>query len=408
MQTPRSFNTMPREKMDNENSKKQSEDSMKEEDVGASFIPEDSLPSSTETLSRAQEHLNDLSIDSSSLKHVDMTRKSFEHGSWGSPTCFAFGEAFRKRQSQDKVGEKEKLREAREAIHGFSELLIAQNKTPGEIDSSPLCKTFTFEGQARDSDGSQDLEVDAQPFYSRYKAAVFVVHQTHGMLFLRQPNDASPVEIPGGSIGEIEISRAALKSSHYKMQLQIAAREAACRHLYEQTGMDVRCDLDQLQPAVLYLEPPLGSDGSRLLRNELNGGLYYFFRTSELVDIAKVANNGRALKEPLERACTTAETFSEVTAFNSVVFINEPTKALELLESHGDCDSAVALQMVIAESCANPQADFNDPRIHETEILVQRTEEIELQSKQERNKRRRQNFAGMKFLRSTMLCFRKR
>ena len=192
------------------------------------------------------------------------------------------------------------------------------------------------------------------------------------------------------------------------MQLQIAAREAACRHLYEQTGMDVRCDSERLQPAVLYLEPPLGSDGIRLLRNELNDGLYFFFRISaeDVVDIANVAHNSRAPNEPPERACTTTETLSEATDFDSVVFINEPTKALELLESQAGCDSAVALQMVIDESCVTPEFGLNDTSMQETQLLVRTTGEIELQSKRERNKR--QKFSGMKFLRSTMLCFRKR
>mmetsp|Transcript_16685 Transcript_16685/g.40674 ORF Transcript_16685/g.40674 Transcript_16685/m.40674 type:complete len:227 (-) Transcript_16685:2351-3031(-) len=199
---------MPKEETTNEHSVNQLKDDMIEGDLGGSSVPENSLLSSAETPLEAQENVLDLSIDSSSLRHVEMTRKSFDQGLRGSPTSFTFGEAFRKRQSQDKIGEKEKLREAREAIHGFSEALIGQKKTPGEIDSSPLPKTFTFEGQARDGGGSQDQEDEPQPFDSKYKAAVFVVHQTHGMLLLRQRNDASPIEIPGGSIEEVEISRA--------------------------------------------------------------------------------------------------------------------------------------------------------------------------------------------------------
>lgn len=152
---------------------------MIEEDLGASSIAEDSHLCSTEPPLETREIVHDLPIDSSSLRHVDTIRKSFEKGSQGSPKSFMFGEAFRKRRSQDRMGEKVKLREAREAIHGFSEVMIAKKKNLGEIDSSPLAKTFTFEGQARDVGGSQDQE-EPKPVDSRYKTAIFVIHQTHG------------------------------------------------------------------------------------------------------------------------------------------------------------------------------------------------------------------------------------
>ena len=148
------------------------------ERLGASSIP---VRLSTEEPLEGQENINDSSIDSSSLRHVNTIRKSFEQGSRSPMTSFAFGEAFHKRQSQDRMGEKEKVRRAREAMHGLRESPIDQDKAHGEIDRSPLAKTFTFEVQARD-DGvsSQDQAVETRSFDSRYKAAVFVVHETKG------------------------------------------------------------------------------------------------------------------------------------------------------------------------------------------------------------------------------------
>jgi len=356
------------------------------------------LTCSSEMSLEGQENANDISIDSSSLRHVDTIRKSFEPGSPSSLSLFSFGEAFRQRQSQDRIGEKEKIREAREAMHGFRELEM-EEKTPGEIDRSPLAKTFTFEGQARgDSRSSQDQPFEGTSFDSRYKASVFVVHHTLGMLLIPQRNDPSLIEIPGGSIEEIELSQAALKSSHYKMQLQLAAREAACRHLYEQTGMDTRLDLERLQPAVLYVEPPPGIDGIRLLRNELNNSLYFLFRVSaeEQVLGPNVDHNGGALADRARRSG----------AAGPFVFVKEPEKALELLETQG-CDSALAFQMIIDESRATSDACLNDSNTPERQKrLVQTHEEMRPTSNDKRRKRK--NFSSMKALLSALLCFRKR
>lgn len=193
------------------------------------------------------------------------------------------------------------------------------------------------------------------------------------------------------------------------MQLQIAARQAACRHLHEQTGMDARCDLERLQPAVLYLEPPLGSDGIKLLRNELNDRLYYFFRVSaeDFGDRINAVHCGRTLSEPLEGSDTVSATLSAVTDLDSFVFINEPTKALELLESHGECDSAVALQMVIEESRSTPAVGLNGTGAQEPELLFQPPEAIE-ESQYKQKNHKRKKFRGTKCLCSAMLCIQKR
>ena len=186
----------------------------------------------------------------------------------------------------------------------------------------------------------------------------------------------------------------ALHSSHYKMQLQLAAREAACRHLYEQTGMDTRSHLERLQPAVLYIEPPIGIDGIRQLRNELNDSFYYLFRVSA-EDEGKDPNSNHGdevLVDGVEGA-------DRVDPF---IFVKEPEKALELLETRGGCEAALAFQMVINESRTPPALCLNDSNIPEQELHVRANEEMVPLSKRKRSKRRK-----FQTFRSALLCFRK-
>ena len=65
------------------------------------------------------------------------------------------------------------------------------------------------------------------------------------------------------------------------MQLQLAAREGAARHLFDQTGIDVRRHLDRLKPAVLRLNPPVDTNGTKYLKNEYENKLFYFLSIAE-------------------------------------------------------------------------------------------------------------------------------
>ena len=187
------------------------------------------------------------------------------------------------------------------------------------------------------------------------------------------------------------------------MQLQLAAREAASRHLYEQTGIDTRYDLERLQPAVLCIEPPLGVDGIRLLRNELEDSLYFLFRVSEeeqQLRMQNVNHNGGDLGDWVRvRGSDTIDPF---------IFVKEPEKAWELLNTHGEGNAALAFQMVIDESRVTSAAGLNDFTMqehHELPPVRRPSKEMEPQSK---GRDKRKSLPTIKVLWSAMLCFRKR
>jgi hypothetical protein len=81
----------------------------------------------------------------------------------------------------------------------------------------------------------------------------------------------------------------AKQSGHAKMQLQLAAREGAARGLFDQTGIDVRHELDRLKPAVLRLNPPADASGTKYLKNEYENRLFYFLSIAEEDFLAEVS-----------------------------------------------------------------------------------------------------------------------
>jgi hypothetical protein len=71
------------------------------------------------------------------------------------------------------------------------------------------------------------------------------------------------------------------QSGYVKLQLQLAAREAAARQLLDETGLDIRNHLERLTPAVLRANPPVDATGKKYLKNEYENRLYYFLQVTE-------------------------------------------------------------------------------------------------------------------------------
>jgi hypothetical protein len=79
------------------------------------------------------------------------------------------------------------------------------------------------------------------------------------------------------------------QTGHVKMQLQLAAREGAARGLFDETGIDVRHELDRMKPAVLRMNPPADASGTPYLRNEYETRMFYFLSISEEDFLAEVS-----------------------------------------------------------------------------------------------------------------------
>jgi 8-oxo-dGTP pyrophosphatase MutT (NUDIX family) len=64
-------------------------------------------------------------------------------------------------------------------------------------------------------------------------------------------------------------------------QLLLAARAGAARELYEETGMDLRYQLDRLEPAALRSDDTFDKYGKPTLKCELKHRLYFFLPVSD-------------------------------------------------------------------------------------------------------------------------------
>lgn len=92
-----------------------------------------------------------------------------------------------------------------------------------------------------------------------YRAFIFVIHEQHGMVLLhctRKPKKGHHFQLPGGHVDDYEFDFARDKcgtglSTNTNEVLIEACKLGAARELYEETGMDVRSQLDRLEPAAL-------------------------------------------------------------------------------------------------------------------------------------------------------------
>jgi 8-oxo-dGTP pyrophosphatase MutT (NUDIX family) len=64
-------------------------------------------------------------------------------------------------------------------------------------------------------------------------------------------------------------------------QLMLAARAGAARELYKETGMDLRYQLDRLEPAALRSYITFDEHGTPTLKCELKHRLYFFLPVSD-------------------------------------------------------------------------------------------------------------------------------
>jgi hypothetical protein len=121
-------------------------------------------------------------IDTTFLPRVGSIREKFELSSHESKSnVFSFGDAFLEKQREYRLDQKRKLKEARDSIHGFDEMMIHQGKSPESmIDISPMQKTFAFEGSMPDDGESKDRVSQLQFIDMEYKTGIFVVHSTRG------------------------------------------------------------------------------------------------------------------------------------------------------------------------------------------------------------------------------------
>jgi hypothetical protein len=297
-------------------------------------------------------------VELAHLPNLNSVREKFEKSSrksGGGSFEYEYGESFRQKKRHEQLSERERKEEAKVAMRGFNERELNQGRTAtGEIDTSSLPKSFTFEmssfGSITPIDGVCRVDYKSADF----QAMVFVVHRTRGMLLL-QGSKASSLNsrnnVPGGAIIEEEFLDAAKQSGSPQVQLQIAARIAAARQLFETTGLDIRQQANRFKPAVLNVNPPMDPvRGFQYLRNENENKLYYFLQVDEddfskLKDQQEVALNAKS-KKPSVDAGDEPVSLKLSNNYSGFEFVHDPVDATDVLKKDGN-DAATALNMIM-------------------------------------------------------------
>lgn len=117
-----------------------------------------------------------------------------------------------------------------------------------------------------------------------YRGFIFVVHKQYGLMLLyctRKKKKGPHYQLPGGHVDEPEFFAAAEESRDRQTQLLLASRAGAARELYEETGLDVRNQLERLDPAALRNDVELDKHGKEMLKNELKHRLYFFLPVTD-------------------------------------------------------------------------------------------------------------------------------
>jgi 8-oxo-dGTP pyrophosphatase MutT (NUDIX family) len=188
-----------------------------------------------------------------------------------------------------------------------------------------------------------------------YRGFIFVVHKQHGLMLLhctRKKKKGPHFQLPGGHIDEFEFFAAAEQSSDSQTQLLLAARAGAARELYEETGLDVRNQLDRLEPAALRNDVEVDKHGKEILKNELKHRLYFFlpvtdddFWSSDKGDCeaGKMHPMGAALGYEGSQLMLRLSVEHQ-----GWMFEKDPNKSAEMLAVHSGGQGAIALRMSMA------------------------------------------------------------
>jgi 8-oxo-dGTP pyrophosphatase MutT (NUDIX family) len=146
----------------------------------------------------------------------------------------------------------------------FSSVSIPLGRSISHILTLAQCYAVHFE---------QNVMVDYSD--TDYRAFCLLFHRQYGALLLyctRKKRKPPHYQLPGGHVDAAEFRQVSKNGSRFvtQEQLYLSARLGCIREIYEETGIDLRKQVDRLRPMVLYDKPERG----RLI-NELKHRLFY-------------------------------------------------------------------------------------------------------------------------------------
>mmetsp|Transcript_34205 Transcript_34205/g.50285 ORF Transcript_34205/g.50285 Transcript_34205/m.50285 type:complete len:211 (+) Transcript_34205:128-760(+) len=191
--------------------------------------------------------------------------------------------------------------------------------------------------------------------YRDYRAFIFVTHQQHGLLLLhctRKKKKGPHFQLPGGHIDEFEFV-ACEKYGKNEQQLLFALRMAAARELYEETGIDVREDLERLQPAPLR-STKQENGGSTLLKCEHRKRVFFTLSVDDGDFFIRThGKNSNGLASPI---CNSAYHLKLKLSHEhqGFTFETDLRKSSEMVMKHSGGSCTEAALMMVGNSSSSP------------------------------------------------------
>jgi len=279
---------------------------------------------------------------------MDTVKKSIDSRNRNSKFVVKSLADFHKSQRVNQQGEVKKSQEAAQNLHSFrgsnemlaNEIRRRQQMFKAKKSSSFILSSTSYNEYYRNT-GDEE-----------YRGFVFPVHKEHGMLLLhstRKRKKGPHFQLPGGRLDEPEFATASQMHDDPQEQLLLAAKIGAAREFFEEVGIDLRENLDRLQPSPLREEATLGEEGLPLLSNELDKRLYFYLELDDN-DFLRTSKRG-GLSSPMgkEGPDLQLKLSKEHSGF---VFEKDPEKAAELVEKHSGGKGTEAIVMALSRDTA--------------------------------------------------------
>lgn len=176
-----------------------------------------------------------------------------------------------------------------------------------------------------------------------YRSFIFIIHEDHGLLLLhctRKKSKPPHWQLPGGHTDDFEFEETAKESDDYCTQMTAASKRGSARELFEETGLDVRSNVERLQPARLRLSQTVDKSGNTMLVNEYKNRMFFFL----LVTDDDFPKEGR---EAFGSSHLKLKLSVEHSGFT---FQPDPMIATDMLEHHSGGKVSEALRMSLSLS----------------------------------------------------------
>jgi len=289
------------------------------------------------------------------------------------PTTAGGMEGFYRLQRLRKFAEREKVKETWTKHH-------SRNKEPVRgLMRAPSAKAQVFENGKSSWDSSDvrngqsvsetktnfsngNAPTSLVPYQTHdYRGFIFVIHKQHGLVLLhctRKKNKPHHYQLPGGHVDKEEFSKAACQSQDRDTQLVSACKEGAARELFEETGIDVRSDMDRLEPAPLREK----DTDEKLLKNEFKDRFFFFLHVSDSDFLPAAEKDGTTQAHGALVPNIRLKLSDEHSGF---MFEPNAIRAAELLRLHsgGKCSNALLMAMSHDEG-----APLTTPDHHKTPV----------------------------------------